>query len=233
MKPFLALLLLTATAFAETADKIAEDYRKAAAAALTRVNETLEKASVPILAELVKSGDTATAEQLREQVKAKAAGDPVAQPLKGVTTLFQSYDAARAKALQPAQKAAITRIEAALASSDGKKIETVTALGELRAEIESGKVELASAVGIESRLKRTRWSWGLTPDGGASTLTFGLKKTLQINQDATHAWTPFETNKIKWDDNSVMTFSADHKSFEVKMPDGSKRYGKLLGKVES
>ncbi len=75
--------------------------------------------------------------------------------------------------------------------------------------------------------------WGLQPGTGTSTLTFGLKKTLQINQDATHTWTLFEGSKIKWEDGSVMTFSSDLKTFEVKMADGSIRYGKLIGKVES
>ena len=68
----LALLLVSfSSALADTPAKIAEDYRKAAAAALVKVNETLEKATVPLIATLVKAGDTAGAEELQQQLKAK------------------------------------------------------------------------------------------------------------------------------------------------------------------
>ncbi len=231
----LAVLLLASPAFADTPEKIAADYREKAAAALTKVNETLQKAIVPIVADLIKSGDTATADLLREQMRAKAAGDPVDKPLNSIAPLFKSYDGARVKALEPVQKAAISRIDAALASSDGKKLEIVTELGKVRAEIESGHVELAEIAGapsIESRLKRTKWSWGVKPEGGTSTLTFGLRKTLQVNQDVQHPWSQIGPLKVKWDDDTVMTFADDLKTFQVKMPDGSARFGKLLGKVE-
>ncbi len=142
MKNFLAalLLLLATSALAESPGQITADYRRQAAAALTKVNDTLEKATVPLIAEFVKAGDTSSADALRDQMKAKAAGESVKKPYASAVALFTSYDAARSKALEPAQKAAITRIEAALASSEGKKLEVVTELGKVRAEIESGKV---------------------------------------------------------------------------------------------
>ena len=65
------LLVSFSSALADTPAKIAEDYRKAAAAALTKLNVTLEQSTVPLIAALVKAGDTAGAEELQEQLKAK------------------------------------------------------------------------------------------------------------------------------------------------------------------
>ena len=77
----LALLLATfSSALADTPGKIAEDYRKAAAVAVTKLNETLEQAATPLIAKLISSGDTSGAEQLVAQLKAKLAGEPVATP---------------------------------------------------------------------------------------------------------------------------------------------------------
>ena len=146
MKHLLLALLLASfsSALADTPAKIAEDYRKAAALALVKVNETLEKATVPLIAELVKSGDTAGADALREQLKTKTAGEPVAKPQASAANMFKLYDAARVKALDSAQKAAIARIEAMLASNEGKKLDVVTELSKTRAEIEAGKAAPAA-----------------------------------------------------------------------------------------
>lgn len=142
MKHLLSFALLLAsfsTALADTPAKIAEDYRKASAAALVKVNETLEKATVPLISALVKSGDTAGAEELQGQLKAKTTGEPVLKPQASAANMFKLYDAARVKALEPARKAAVGRIEAMLAGSEGGKLEVVTELGKVRAEIEAGK----------------------------------------------------------------------------------------------
>lgn len=142
MKHLLPLILLLAsfsTALADTPAKIAEDYRKASAAALVKVNETLEKATVPLIATLVKAGDTAGAEELQQQLKAKAAGEPVLKPQPSAANMFKLYDAARVKALESARNAAVGRSDAMLASSEGSKLEVVKELGKVRAEIEAGK----------------------------------------------------------------------------------------------
>lgn len=146
MKHLLPLILLLAcfsTALADTPAKIAEDYRKASAAALVKVNETLEKATVPLIATLVKAGDTAGAEELQQQLKAKTAGEPVLKPQASAANMFKLYDAARVKALESARNAAVGRIDAMLASSEGSKLEVVKELGKVRAEIEAGKAASA------------------------------------------------------------------------------------------
>lgn len=158
---FAASLLLSASALADTPAKIAQDYRKQAEKALESVNTTLENATVPLIANLVKSGDGAGAEELRLQLKSKLAGEPVLKPQASVTPLFLSYDAARLKALEPAQKAAISRIDTLLGSSEGRKLEVVSALAQLREEIELSKV-----VGVGSTMPEV-WTYHVTlkPDG--------------------------------------------------------------------
>ena len=149
MKHLLLLSLLLATfssALADTPEKIAEDYRKASAAAVTKLNETLEQATTPLIARLISSGDTAGAEQLTAQLKAKIAGEPVPTPQASATLLFAQYDQARAKALEPVQKASISRIEAMLKPGAGSpRLETVTELGKVRAEIEAGNPAAAAS----------------------------------------------------------------------------------------
>ncbi len=183
----LAALLLASSARADTPAQISADYRKQAAAALVKVNDTLEKATVPLIADLIKSGDTATANQLRDQMKDKAAGEPVGKPLGGVAALFSSYDAARAKALEPAQKAAVARIDAMLASSEGRKLDVVTELGKVREEIEAGKVSppvaQLSKSDFKSHLKKNKipLKWGYYLSGDYSK-RYG---TLHLNEDGT------------------------------------------------
>lgn len=156
-----AVLLLATSALADTAAKIAADYQKQAAKALERVNETLEKATVPLIADLVKSGDGAGAEALREQLKSKLAGQPVLKPEASATVLFLSYDTARLKALEPVQKAAISRIDAMLGGSEGRKLEVVTELAQVREEI-----ELSRITGTATQLPEV-WTYHVTekPDG--------------------------------------------------------------------
>lgn len=132
---------VTVAAFAaDSPASISVDYREKSAAALEKVNSTLEKAVVTIIAELVKAGDTADADEVKAQLKAKQSGEPVVKPHTKVANLFTLYDAARLKALEPAQKAAVARIDAMLAGSDGKKLDVVAELGKVRAEIEAGKM---------------------------------------------------------------------------------------------
>lgn len=138
MRTIMFLAVFATSAIADTPASIIADYRSKADAALAKVNDTLEKATVPIISELVKAGDTAGAEEVKEQLKAKQACEPVPKPHAKAHNLFKLYDAARAKALEPARSAATARIEAMLKSSDGKNLETVTELGNIREEIETG-----------------------------------------------------------------------------------------------
>lgn len=154
----LALVAITTATLADTPDAILTDYRAKAAPALEKVNTTLEKATVPIIADLVKTGDTTGADEVKAQLKAKQDGEPVAKPHAKAASLFALYDSARLKALEPAQAAAIRRIEALLASSDGKKLEIVDAAKNVRAEIEAGKMVNPKAMPIE-------WTYHQTADG--------------------------------------------------------------------
>lgn len=156
-----AVLLLATSALADTAAKIAADYQKQAAKALERVNDTLEKATVPLIADLVKAGDGAGAEALRDQLKSKLAGEPVLKPQAAAAVLFLSYDTARLKALEPVQKAAISRIDAMLGGSEGRKLEVVTELARVREEI-----ELSRVTGTATQLPEV-WTYHVTekPDG--------------------------------------------------------------------
>lgn len=161
MKPHTLILaalaaFLTST-LADTPAAIASDYRANAAAALEKVNATLEKATVPLIADLVKSGDTAAADELKAQLKTKQAGDPVLKPHQRAVSLFALYDAARLRALDPAQKATVARIDALLAGSDGKKLEIVEALGKVRAEVEAGKVQPAPTLA-------EKWNYHMAAD---------------------------------------------------------------------
>ena len=147
----LALLLVSiSSALADTPAQISADYRKAAATALTKLNDTLEKAATPLIAKLITSGDTAGAEQLGAQLKAKLAGEPVPTPQASATLLFAQYDQARLNALEPVQKASIARIDGMLKNTaNASKLETVTELGRVRSEIEAGNVAAVADSGAE------------------------------------------------------------------------------------
>lgn len=54
------------------------------------------------------------ADEVKAQLKAKQDGEPVAKPHAKAASLFALYDSARLKALEPAQAAAIRRIDALL-----------------------------------------------------------------------------------------------------------------------
>lgn len=169
---FFAFLLITMARLvatlpaADTPEAIATDYRAKASLALEKVNMTLEKATVPIIADLVKAGDTVGAEEVKTQLKAKQEGQPVLTPHAKVANLFTLYDAARLKALEPAQKSAIARIEALLASSSGKKLEVVESLGKIRAEVVMGTVVDEPAPPPRNYLRKnkipTRWGYYLS-----------------------------------------------------------------------
>lgn len=145
MKHLLAALFLAAlptAVLADSAEAILKDYQQQSAAALAKLNDTLEKAGTPLIATLIKSGDAAGAEQLTEQLKSKLSGMPVITPHASAVLLFAQYDQARASAIKPAQKAALARIDAVLSGKQGQELDTVTALGKARVEIEAADNKL-------------------------------------------------------------------------------------------
>lgn len=230
-----ALILAALAAFiaptaAETPDAILTDYRAKAAPALDKVNATLENATVPIIADLVKAGDTAGAEELKAQLQAKQSGDPVMKPHAKAASLFTLYDAARIKALDPAQKAAVSRIDTLLAGSAGKKLEIVEALGKVRAEIEAGKIEgTAPIIPIE-------WTYHGSPTSTANiaTVKFLPDGKWEMNE-------PSGKTVGKWKSNSKgdkVTITLQDSTWDVaiegtlatvKRPDVGTRYLRVKG----
>lgn len=154
--------LVTVTALAETPDQIAADYRAKAKTALEKVNATLERATVPIIADLVKAGDTTGADEVKAQLKSKQDGEPVAKPHAKAANLFTLYDAARLRALDPIQQATIRKLDAVLAAADGKKLEVVDAVKTVRAEVEAGRVSNAGPMDVP-----VEWTYHQTPTGKA------------------------------------------------------------------
>jgi hypothetical protein len=135
-----AALLLATSALADSPDAILKDYRTRAAQAVERLNFSLKNTATPLITKLVSSGDTDGAALLTSQLKDKLAGEPVPTPQASAAPLFSLYDEARTKALAPVQKSSIARIESMLKTAGGPKLETITELGKVRAEIEAGKV---------------------------------------------------------------------------------------------
>ncbi len=148
----------TSSARADSPEAILKDYRKQAAQAVERLNQSLEKAATPLISKLVKDGDTAGADELTKQLKDKLAGQAVLKPEASAANLFSLYDEARSKALAPIQKSSIARIESLLKTAGGAKLETVTELGKARKEIEGGKIVDPKAIPVE-------WTYHQTRDG--------------------------------------------------------------------
>jgi len=231
------LLLLASAAMADSPAQIAADYRKAADTALSKVNATLEKATVPLVASLVKTGDTAGAEELQSQLKAKIAGEPVAKPQASAIVLFKSYDVARAKAIEPAQKAAVARIDLMLASSEGKKLDVVSSLGKVREEVEGGKVDAAS---LEESLP-VKWSYHMKPDIGPSgTMIFNPKGDIELwitgRKNATYG--TWKKAKIAGQytismGGDTFTMIVTGTTAEMDMPQVGKRYLKAVAQASN
>jgi hypothetical protein len=165
---------LVSTAAAETPDTIIANYRAKASAALETLNTTLEKATVPLIAELVKVGDTSGADILQNQLKAKQSGETVAQPHGKAANLFVLYDAARIRALDPIQKDTIKRLDTILAGVGGKNLATIDAVKKARAEVEVGKTESQSVLA-------EKWNYHMAADKQSNgTVTFKPDGTLEL-----------------------------------------------------
>lgn len=152
----LTLLLTLSHGRADTPTQIFSDYRRQAAVAVENLNHVLERNTTALVASLVASGDTTSAEQLAAQLKAKQAGEAVPAPHSSAALLFAQYDQARSKALGPAQKSAISRIEAMLKNRADLKIDTVTELAKIRAEIEAENTSTPAANDAGSSMATTR-----------------------------------------------------------------------------
>ncbi len=175
----LAALAFTGVLRADSPDAILKDYRKAATAALEKLNATLETTTVPIIAELVKAGDTTGAEAVQAQLKAKIEGEPLLQAHPKAAKLFTQYDAARLKALEPAQKSAVHRIESLLSGPEGKKLETVNSLASVRAEIESAIPKVENLP--------TQWAYSKVPNGFVyGTFTLNTDGTAELKGTSNH-----------------------------------------------
>ncbi len=235
MKHLLLNLLLvsltSATVFADSPEAILKDYRKQAAQAVERLNKSLEKTATPMITKLVSSGDTAGAEQLAAQLKAKLAGEPVAAPQASAVQLFSLYDDARAKALAPVQKSSIARIDGLLKTAGGAKLETVTELGKVREEIEAGKISKTVNFPLV-------WTYHLSPTGGPVfgelTLTPEGKWRLfdpQKGSDSeTGDWTQLNRNTLEFKlagNGAVWKVTFDKTSGVIDRPDVGKRYLRL------
>lgn len=204
--------LVTVTAFAETPEQIAADYRAKAKTALERLNKTLDTEAAKISATLLALGDSAAVNALAEQVKAKQAGDEaVANPVPQAVQLFTAYDAARVKALAPVSDSTLRRIEATLASSDGKKTEIVAELAKLKTDVLSGRVPPeAPKVPIE-------WTYHQTPTGKADA-------AIRLNPDGVFTLNDgLETKTGKWKayrKGAALVITLDKDEWEVSIKDG-------------
>lgn len=204
MKHLLLSLLLVTTSFtsalADSPEAILKDYRKQAAQAVERLNQSLEKATTPLITKLVSSGDTDGAELLTGQLKDKVAGEPVSKPQASAASLFSMYDEARAKALAPVQKSGIARIDSLLKTAGGAKLETVNELAKVRTEIEAGKVASGPAASESGYLARNgipkTWGYYLSPayDKRFGTLELKDNGTLTIEATAPVTGTWRKTN---------------------------------------
>lgn len=205
-----AIAALTTLGLADSPDAILKDYQAKATPALEKVNATLEKATVPLIADLVKAGDTTAAEELKAQLKAKQDGEPVMKPHAKAISLFTLYDAARLKTLDPAQKAAVARIDSMLASSDGKKLEMVEALGKVRAEIEAGRISDPGSMPVE-------WTYHQTingkPDASIKMKPDGVFEIDDGEGVKTGTW---KANKK----NSFVTIDFNNDTWKVTVKDG-------------
>ena len=226
MKHLLLALLLASfasfSAFADSPEAIAKDYRKQADKAVERVNFSLKTATTTLITKLVSSGDTAGAEELTAQLKEKLAGEPVPSPQASAVQLFSLYDDARAKALAPVQKSSIARIDSLLKTAGGAKLETVTELGKVREEIEAGKVVDPKAIPVE-------WTYRATPTGPPMTNVFfepnGTARTEGGGESKTGTWkmTKKGVLNVTWPKYSwVVTIKEDYA--ELVSPPTALRY---------
>ena len=196
-----AIAALTTLGLADSPDAILKDYRKQATQATQRLNETLEKQSAPIITDLLRKNDTAGAESVAAQVKAKLAGEAVATPHVSAAALFAQYDGARATALQPIQKATLKRLDSLLNVAGGPKAEELTELTKVRADIEAGRTNPLPKLPEE-------WTFRKTPNGGVSG-TFYLKQDGSAELHSDVGINPAKWKTSKKNDGITVIFPND------------------------
>ena len=229
---FCTLVLSASLLFAQAVPSdILKDYQQKSAAALDRLNKTLEAQGASIAATLVGQGDAAGAEELSKQIKSKIAGEAVLKPHSASVTLFRQYDSARTNALKPIQSASVAKIEALLKTSAGKKMETVLELGKIRQVIEGGlSVSGAGPLiltpeDLEQYLTGTTWRWSLPGEVNAkSKLQFYTDGTCQVDSFSRDKWKATSKNTIQWEDGATFQFDPSYRKFE-----GTCRSGPRLG----
>ncbi len=223
-----AIAALTTIGLADSPDAILKDYRKQATQATQRLNETLEKQSSPIITDLLRKNDTAGAEAVATQVKAKLSGEPIVSPHVSAAALFAQYDGARATALQPIQKATLKRLDSLLNVPGGPKTEDLASLTKAKAEVEAGKT---------SQLIPTRWSYHASLDAppiaemslspnGTFTLSIVSKGTKEIG-----AWKVSEkpsTISLTYG-GQTWDMTVDGRKASMNRPDSGMRYLKAIG----
>lgn len=131
---------LTATVYADTPASIIADYRVKAKQATERLDSTLMTEASKIAADLVQKGYAEGAKAVTTQVEEHLAGTSTGPATAPLNLLLQKYDAARAAAMAPIQKASLARIDSLLKTAGGQKIDVVTELAKARVEVESGRV---------------------------------------------------------------------------------------------
>jgi hypothetical protein len=229
-KYFLVALLLASSAFADSPEQIAADYRKQATQAVSRLNQSLEKAATPLITKLVSSGDTDGAALLTAQLKDKLTGEPVPAPHGSAVLLFAQYDQARTKSLKPVQKSSIVRIDSMLKAAGGPKLETVTELGKVRAEIEAGKMVATSTF-------PSAWTYHKTAEsvvmGDLTLAPEGTWKLVDVTSGQITTGTWKQTSSTTADLNTgALIWKLDYqgKSGVIARPDIGNRYIKLVHK---
>ncbi len=223
-----AIAALTTLGLADSPDAILKDYRKQATQATQRLNETLEKQSSPIITDLLRKNDTAGAEAVAGQVKAKLSGEPIVSPHVAAAALFAQYDGARATALQPIQKATLKRLDSLLNVPGGPKTEDLASLTKAKAEVEAGKLGKAASFPL-------LWTYHRTAQ---SPVMSELKLETDGTWKLTDPKTKVDLESGKWVQTSRTTLDLDWKGVIWKMsfdkkegvidrPDIGKRYLKL------
>lgn len=158
-----------------SAAAILDAFRQESERVLKPVNSMLEKKAVATAAQLIRQGDTEGANLVGAQVKAKLAGEEVANPHASVALLFQQYQEARARVLKPVQERSLSQLDAALKQVSSLSKESIPEFSRVRQEIESGKSLLPG----EGDLPEI-WTWHLRENVGPSgTIRFKKDGTLE------------------------------------------------------
>ena len=112
--------------------------------------------------------------------------------------------------MKPVQAASISKIEALLKTSAGKKMETVLELGKARQEIESGKAAISS----DSAELPEVWTWHLRSEIGPSG-TIMFKKDGTIEQQIVGRANPSFGKWKKTKTANLYTLTLENETFSM------------------